>query len=152
MISKKIALFVSCALVGAGAMAQKVSDADLMATITKMDSLYFTAYNQCDMATQANLLADDIEFYHDMGGLQTSKPQLLQSIETNICGKVTRELVAGSLEVSAIPGYGAVEIGLHKFYNSEEPNALSRPSRFVTLWKNTASGWKMAKVISLHAN
>jgi hypothetical protein len=42
---------------------------------------------------QADFYADDIEFYHDQGGLTTSKKEILESIRRNICGKVTRVLV-----------------------------------------------------------
>ena len=62
-------------------------------TIVHMDSVYFDAYNKCDMATQTALYADSIEFYHDKGGLETNKQALLDAIRKNICGKVTRVLV-----------------------------------------------------------
>ena len=127
-------------------------DATLLETITQLDSAFFTAYNNCDLTTQEALIAEDIEFYHDQGGLSTSKTEIMSAIEKNICGKVRRELVKGSIEVSEIPGYGAVEIGLHKFYNNQEPNAVSKPSRFVTLWKKNGETWQMTRIISLHTN
>jgi len=98
------------------------------------------------------LIAEDLEFYHDQGGLSTSKADILAAMKTNICGKVRRELVAGSIEVSPIPGFGAVQLGMHKFYNNQEPEAISKPSRFVTLWKQTGDTWQMTRVISLHSN
>ncbi len=78
-------------------------------------SVFFNAYNTCNMELQADFYADDIEFYHDQGGLMTSKQELLDAIRTNICGKVTRELVKGSIEVYPIGTYGAVEMGFHNF-------------------------------------
>jgi len=125
-------------------------DADLHSVIVKMDSVYFTAYNNCDMVTQAELYDEDLEFYHDKGGLSTSKQDILKSIEENICGKVTRELVEGSIEVYPINGYGAVEIGMHKFHNKQEPDAISIPSKFITIWKQQGDNWLIARVISLH--
>src|ERR1700753_343222 len=65
---------------------------ELFNTIAHMDSVYFNAYNSCDMATQAAIYSDSIEFYHDAGGLQTSKKALLQALKDNICGKVSRVL------------------------------------------------------------
>lgn len=123
---------------------------DLYSTIVEMDSIYFTAYNNCDMATQAELYAEDLEFYHDKGGLSTSKEDILKSIEANICGKVTRELVKGSIEVYPINGFGAVEIGMHKFHNNQEPDAISLPSKFITIWKHHEDRWLISRVISLH--
>ena len=130
--------------------AQEATDSDLYRTVLALDASYFTAYNSCDMETQADLLSEDLEFYHDQGGLSTSKADILKSIEANICGKVTRELVEGSVEVHRIKDFGAVEIGLHKFYNNQEPDAESKPSRFITLWKQENGTWRMHRIVSLH--
>ena len=118
--------------------------------IVHMDSVYFTAYNTCDMATQASLYADSIEFYHDGGGLQTSKKALLAAIKENICGKVTRVLVKGSIEVYGIPGYGAIEIGLHRFINHQESETPSKPGRFVMFWRYRDGKWQITRVASMH--
>src|SRR5271156_1662614 len=71
----------------------KPESQELYNTIVHMDSVYFNAYNNCDMATQAAVLAASMEFYHDKGGLMTSKKDFLAAIKANICGKVTRVLV-----------------------------------------------------------
>lgn len=145
-------LLVLAILIGALAdtFGQVSKDSDLYRTILDLDQAYFTAYNECDMATQEALLSDSLEFYHDQGGLSTSKAGILESIEDNICGQVSRTLVPGSVEVHEIKGFGAVEIGLHKFFNNREPDAISKPSRFVTVWKQETEGWKMHRIISLH--
>jgi len=119
-------------------------------TIVKLDSILFTAYNNCDLVTQAALYSDSIEFYHDQGGLMTSKDTLMEKLRTNVCGKVTRELVKGSIEVYPIHDYGAVEMGLHKFHNKMEPNATSEASRFIIMWQQKNGKWTMRRVISLH--
>lgn len=123
---------------------------ELYDTIIELDDIYFTAYNNCDMEKQAELYAEDLEFYHDKGGLSTSKQEILESIEKNICGKVTRELVEGSIEVHKIPGFGAIQIGMHKFHNSQEPDAISKASKFITIWRNDDDDWKISRAISLH--
>lgn len=144
-------LCISILVLGtAGMTAQVSADSDLYRTVLALDDSYFTAYNECDMETQEKLLSDDLEFYHDQGGLSTSKDEILTSIEANICGKVRRELVKGSVEVHEIKDFGAVEIGLHKFYNNREPDAVSKPSRFITLWKQDNGSWKMYRIVSLH--
>ena len=126
------------------------ADTMLYETIVELDKAYFDAYNNCDMEKQASLYSDELEFFHDQGGLNTSKEGVLESIEKNICGKVIRTLVEGSIEVYPIANYGAVEIGYHRFFNKEEPNARSIPSKFIILWKEEVIGWKITKVISLH--
>lgn len=143
---------LSVLIVSFSVIAHSQETDSLYKTIVRMDSIFFHAYNTCDMATQASIYSDSIEFYHDTGGLTTSKEQLLESTRKNICGKVTRELVRGSIEVSPIPGYGAVEIGQHKFHNNQEKNAVPKASKFVVIWKNENGKWKMTRVISLHSN
>lgn len=118
--------------------------------IVKMDSLLFSAYNHCELEIFEQLFDEDIEFYHDQGGLSTSKPDLIAALKKNICGKVTRELITGSIEVYPIPGYGAIQMGWHQFHNKLEPDSKPHPSKFVTIWKQDGDHWKITRVISLH--
>ena len=122
---------------------------ELYKTVVALDSSFFHAYNDCDIAKQAEFYSDSIEFFHDKSGLQTSKKKILEDTKAYICGKVTRKLVEGSIEVSPIPGYGAVEIGSHSFYNRSE-HTTSKASKFVIVWKNNNGKWNITKVISLH--
>src|ERR1035437_9957337 len=43
------------------------------------------------------LVAEDAEFYHDKNGLMVGGPQIVEAIKNNLCGKVKRELVPGTL-------------------------------------------------------
>jgi hypothetical protein len=128
----------------------KPQSKELYNAIVHMDSVYFNAYNNCDMDKQAAIFADSIEFYHDGSGLETSKKSLLNAIKQNICGKVTRVLVPGSIEVYPIPGYGAVEMALHRFINHAEQDHLSKPDKFVVIWRYRNNQWQITRVISLH--
>jgi ketosteroid isomerase-like protein len=130
----------------------KPDNPKLYQEIVHADSLFFGAYNTCDknLDTYAAFFSDDIEFYHDKGGLMTSKPELIAATKKNVCGKVTRELVPGSIEVYPINNFGAIEIGLHKFHNSAEPDAISRAGRFLVVWKSENNTWKIVRVVSLH--
>ena len=151
-----LALFISLfTSITASAQSQdtyvyKPQSQELYNTIVHMDSVYFDAYNTCDMDKQAAIYADSIEFYHDGSGLETSKKALLSAIRENICGKVTRVLVKGSIEVYRIPNFGAIEIGLHRFINHAENNALSKPDKFVIIWRYKNGEWQITRVISLH--
>ncbi len=129
----------------------KARDMKLHRAIVHMDSVYFDAYNNCDMDKQATIYADSLEFYHDGSGLQTSKKDLLAAIKQNICGKVTRVLVPGSIEVYPIPGYGAIEMALHRFINHAEHDHLSKPDRFIVVWRYRNDQWQITRVISLHS-
>ena len=126
---------------------------ELYKTIVKLDSVFFDAYNHCDtkFETYADFYTEDIEFYHDQGGLSNSKKDILEGTKKYICGKVTRTLIPGSIEVYPIKDYGAIEIGLHSFSNNTNPpDEPKKISRFTIFWKKTAEGWKIAKVVSLH--
>jgi hypothetical protein len=63
-----------------------------------MDSVFFHAYNSCDINKQALIYGESLEFYHDKGGLTTSKQEILMQ-QNKISGKVTRELVKVSRSV-----------------------------------------------------
>jgi hypothetical protein len=123
------------------------NDAELTQAVTALDKKLFDAYNTCDLPTMGALVTDDLEFYHDKTGLAVGKQVFLDAIKNNICGKVTRQLVPGTLEVYPLHGYGAVEIGVHRFYHPNEPNNIGE-AKFVQLWQYKDGAWKVSRVIS----
>jgi ketosteroid isomerase-like protein len=127
-------------------------DPALYETIINLDKSFFEAYNNCDknLDSYSSFYSDSIEFFHDNGGFMNSKEEIVDGTKKHVCGKVTRELIKGSIEVYPIKDYGAVEIGLHKFHNKEEPNSISKIGRFTIIWKKEQNQWKITKVISLH--
>ena len=75
----------------------------------------------------------------------------MEALKNNICGKVTRELLKGSIEVYEIKGYGVVEMGFHAFHNNQEKeNGPAHFSKFVEIWHRENNQWKLTRVISLH--
>ena len=121
----------------------------LFQTIQSLDSQLFDAYNHCDLEKFGSLLADDLEFYHDKTGLSRGRQALVDGVKNNICGKVTRELVPGTLEVYPIASYGAVEIGIHRFHHpGHEKSASVGEAKFIHLWQNKDGVWKVTRVIS----
>jgi hypothetical protein len=126
--------------------------APLFQTIRQLDRSLFDASNTCDIASFSELIADDLEFYHDKTGLSTGKASLVAATEKNICRKVRRELVEASLEVYPLANYGAMEVGRHTFCNLVEtpvcaPNT-NGDGRFIMLWRKDGDGYKLARVIS----
>ncbi|WP_290795353.1 nuclear transport factor 2 family protein [Flavihumibacter sp. UBA7668] len=133
---------------------QKTSSASkdsLYQVIQQMDSIFFHAFNTCDTTKSKALFTKDLEFYHDAGGL-TNYEQNLNSIRYRCTnkGKVRRELVEGSLEVYPIANYGAIEIGLHKFYYTQpgKTEQLDGTFRFTHIWLYKNKEWKISRVIS----
>jgi hypothetical protein len=70
------------------------------------------------------------------------------AIKQNICDKVQRILVPGSMEVYPLKGYGAVEIGVHRFHHPAHPEDGVGEAKFVTLWQNKDGVWKVTRAIS----
>lgn len=125
------------------------SQAELEKAITTLDASLFDAYNNCDLDKFASFFVDDVEFYHDQGGVTLGKANLTESVKKNICGKVTRELVPGTLQIYYMKGYGAVEMGVHRFHHpGNEASEGVGEGKFVHLWKYKDGAWKITRVIS----
>lgn len=127
-------------------------DSELYRTVEGLDRTLFDAFNGCDLKVMGDIVTEDLEFYHDRSGLERGRAAFVDAIRNNICGKVRREMIAGTLEVYPLAGYGAVEIGSHRFCDARRFNpcdpAKSGDARFAMLWQKTDAGWKLSRVIS----
>jgi len=143
-----------CSVLGLRSYGQfKPDDQALYDTIVHEDSVFFGAYNTCaiHLREYADFYADNLEFYHDKGGIMFSKTDVVEATRKNVCGHTTRTLVPGSLEVYPIANYGAIEIGFHTFTNSNDPpKTYHHPGRFVLIWHHIDGKWMITRVISLH--
>jgi hypothetical protein len=148
-------IVLSCSSVSAQWQQQvspyKPESKELYDSIVHMDSVWEDSYNHCKLDVQEQLISEDLEFYHDRTGVMTSKKALIEALKNNICGKVTRELLKGSIEVYPINNYGAIEMGYHRFHNKTE-NVTGGYARFIEIWRHENGQWKITRVVSLHAN
>ena len=118
----------------------------LFDTVIAQDSALFAAFNTCDMTTLADMVSDNLQFFHDHDGLSVGRDAFVQSVSKNVCGHFTRALEPGSAEVWPVPGYGAVEIGAHRFHHADHtPDGIGR---FMILWKQTGNRWVMTESFS----
>jgi hypothetical protein len=130
----------------------------LTATILHLDSAFWNAYNNCDTAHFKDFVTDDVEFYHDKGGITSGAVALIESLNKNICGRVDqrlrREAVAGTVKVYPMLNgneiYGAIISGEHKFYITEKgkPEYQSGVANFTQLWQLKNGVWKMTRILS----
>jgi len=138
--------------------AQVENDNILFIQLKKMDSLVFTeGFNKCNLTTLENIIAEDFEFYHDVGGIQ-EKETFLESMKNNICStpnnKPIRKLVEGSIEVFPLYNqgqiYGAIQNGTHEFWIQEPNKELYQTgeAKFSTTWLLIDGEWKMKNVLS----
>ena len=130
----------------------------LTATILHLDSAFWNAYNSCDTAQFKNFFTDDVEFYHDKGGITMGAKPLIESLNKNICGNVNsrlrREAVAGTVKVYPMQNgneiYGAIISGEHLFYRTEKgkPENQTGAANFAQLWQLKNNTWKMTRILS----
>lgn len=125
-------------------------DRVLYDSVLYMDSVLFTAFNTCQLEKFNSFFATGLEFYHDKGGLTNyahTVDFMKSTCERN--WKLRRELVADSSEVYPINNYGAVQIGSHRFYNTEKgPEVLGGTFKFIHLWQIKNGQWKITRIIS----
>ena len=120
--------------------------------LAHMDSAMFDAsFVTCDADKANAIFADDVEFYHDKDGLSSGE-QVRESTRrlTASCPRkngVTRTIVPGTVRVFPIEGYGAVQVGVHRF--DERGAATSTLARFVSVWRLQDKTWRLARVLSL---
>ena len=121
--------------------------ASLEHEILKMDSLFFNvAFNKCDLTLYKKIMSPDIEFYDDRSGLNTSFEVEIASFKDR-CSRpfaVTRQLVSATVHV--LGDYGAVEIGIHEFY--EDGKKVQR-GKFIIIWERKKdNSWIITRTIS----
>lgn len=136
--------------------AKSQATTNLYNEIAFADSCLFNAFNHCDSLSYKKYFTDDLEFYHDRGGLTISLQSELKSFIEN-CGTdlhLRRELVKNSLEVQPIKDYGAIQIGMHRFYhtNKDGIEKLNGTYKFIHVWQKKNGEWKIARVISYGHN
>jgi len=124
---------------------------ELYDSIAYLDSIFFNAFNTRNLDKLKGLLSDNLEFYHDLGGV-TNYNQNIDAFKKTFASerRVRRELVKSTLEVYPIKDYGAVETGTHRFYATEigQQEKLSSEAKFVQLWQKKDGAWKITRIIS----
>lgn len=123
----------------------------LFETISALDTAVFEAFNTCgdpaQLAKHASYFAPNVEFYHDTGGVTWTRDTMIANTEHNVCGKIRRELIAGSLKVFPIKDFGALEQGAHRFCplgSSDCPGI----AEFVIIWHHDGDTWRITRVLS----
>ena len=146
-------LFSSTTLVRAQSKNDSPASKEIYDRIASLDAAMFDAYNKCDIDKVGTFFTEDLEFYHEKGGL-TLRKSTLDLMRANLCGensnRLRRELVKGSVEVRLINNYGAVHTGEHRFYLTQkgQKEKLDGIGKFVMLWQNKDGEWKITRVIS----
>ena len=126
--------------------------------VIALDSTFWQHYNDCNTDAMRSFFTEDVEFYHDKGGVLNGLDNFLSTSKRNLCSndnyRLRREAVAGSVKVFPMKDgdklYGAILSGQHVFYvleKGKEPR-LDGLARFTHLILKTVSGWKMSRILS----
>jgi len=134
------------------------TDEQVKQLIFEKDSLFWVAYNNCNVEAMGSWLTDDVEFYHDKGGPSIGRDTLMAIIKKNLCGnndfRLRRAALKGTVNVfvmhSSNKVYGAIISGQHVFYVNEKDKKefLDGLARFMQLWIIKDGQWKMSRILS----
>ncbi|MEY2520782.1 MAG: hypothetical protein QOF24_2541 [Verrucomicrobiota bacterium] len=143
-----LVLFVLSVLSRAAEAPDK-TQTDLSATIARMDSEIFGAFNAHDVDRLMSYFTEDLEFYHDTGGLGNYRQNAADFKKMFASTPdIRRDLVKESLEVYPIKDYGAMEIGQHRFCHKENGKDDCGTFGFAMVWRKTGDSWKISRVLS----
>lgn len=143
----------------AAAVAPMPQGAELRNSIAARDAeLFELFFRGCDPARLRTMLADDIEFYHDKDGFVFRSADEMVAAYAKTCverakpdaWRSRRELLANTLIVDPVPGFGAMEAGEHRFYErkGDGPEQLAGQAQFSMVWKWEDGQWKLSRVLS----
>lgn len=138
---------------------QTEEHSEVYKTLKANDSLLFDrSFNKCETQYLDLLIAEDFEFYHDIGGVESSKEGFIKTMKNGICNPKNtttsrRELVPGSLEVFPLKNngeiYGALQNGIHKFFETNNGKEVAGSiAKFSHLWLLEDGKWLLKRVIS----
>ena len=123
----------------------------LDATVAALDSAAFDAFNRCSDPAQlekhAGYFVEDVEFYHDTGGVTWTRDAMLANTREYVCGHFSRELLPGTLQVHPIKDFGAISQGSHRFcqFASGKCEGLAD---FTMIWRHKDGVWQLTRVLS----
>ena len=136
MIAKPSGLIVGCLV-----SLSSASAADLRSEIEAADKALFAAvFDTCDPDEVGRLVTDDLEFFHDRWGpIANSRDEFVKiirgSCERQATGsdpRARREPLPETVAVYPMKSYGALEMGIHRFYQMRPGgDVLTERAKFV---------------------
>ena len=119
--------------------------------IRHYDSLFWQAYNNCNVDEMSKYLSDDFEFYHDKGGLSKGFDSFVKSLRENLCNsnnpRVYRKSIVSTTKIFPLANYGGIIQGEHQFYVGSKDN-LDSKALYTHVWHYDGQSWKMTRALS----
>lgn len=120
-------------------------------TIAALDAAVFDAFNHCSDSAQlerhASYFAENVEFYHDTGGVTWNRNDMLASTRKHVCGHFTRELIPGTFAVYPVKDFGAISQGSHRFCQVSSGKCEGMAD-FTMVWHRKGGRWEITRVLS----
>ena len=120
----------------------------LQTEIQGMDDSLSAAFNAHNANALMSLFATDLEFYHDTQGVQDYQAVSAGFRSLFASNSDIRRERVGAFEVYPVRGYGAIEVGAHRFCHTERGRRDCGTFKFVQVWRREVEGWKIARVVS----
>ena len=120
--------------------------------------LFDAVFAHCSPDTLADTITDDFEFHHDQWGLiADSRTKFVDSIRKQCLRRESgedpasrRERVSGTQTVYPSGESGAIETGVHRFYeiatNGQE--MLVGIARYAHAWRREDGVWRVSRILS----
>ena len=152
----KVLIFIAMLFYNFVLNAQVDKNSDLFKTLKSKDSIIFKrTFNLCEVEKLEPIIADNFEFYHDLGGIQ-NREEFINSIKNGLCSKPgnnKRKLVTGTLEVHQLNKngilYGAIQKGKHTFLQKQNSEFKTVGiADFTHVWILENEKWKLKRVLS----
>lgn len=147
-------LFILLLIAAAGtAYAQEPTTSQLYKDVVALDKAIFDAYNKCDTDAIKIYFSEDVEFYHDKGGVTLGSEALAAATKNNLCSKpgwkIRREVIPTTIKVYPMDNYGAIITGEHLFYITENgKERLEGRALFTHLCRLKDGKWQVTRVLS----
>ena len=125
------------------------SEPKLYDEILAADNAMFTAFNQCEVKKMETFFSKELEFYHDVSGLQGFDENIM-AIKA-LCSRnlgLKRTLVKKSQQIFPVKDFGAIQVGQHTFCHEVDGKDDCGTFGFTHIWKRTEAGWKLHRVAS----
>jgi hypothetical protein len=127
------------------------SGAALETVILHHDSLFWAAYNACDLDAMMSFVDKDVEFYHDKGGRLDGAANLKEAMKRGLCtgdqNRTERRPVAETIKVFPLAGVGAILRGQHTFHSTVSADDQDI-AYFFHLWVLKPEGWITTRIFS----
>lgn len=124
-------------------------DSALYKLIIEQDSLLFEAFNTQNLGKLTRFFGENLEVYQDNMGVRNYE-QTIESFKGlfKMPYILKRTALKESIEVYPIKNYGAIQTGRHTFCHTENGKLECETYKFVLIWENKNSQWKITKLIT----